>query len=294
MANVSRDDNQNMERSEQYAVVAPQAVVILLAGLAAAWFAAGSTGLLAHPMRHALTWLGLAVAIVAGWPRNDRSFRTWAILAGGAILGLLLTASALSTVNVLAVAIVLAAIAQITAGLTGRVALIAALAAGALGLFRFACDCIPSVWLAADAIGWALGRSVGWLVGSPLEVGATFAGLDFPVLMTALFVAWLIGTAPPRGRRALWAAAAIVVGHFVYLAVLVYSEKLLAALGPPGGDKASAGRSITPLAALIKNGRPVNGGKEILFSLAVRPNGQLTVNDQPLISLVPFKNEADQ
>lgn len=71
-------------------------------------------------------------------------------------------------------------------------------------------------------------------------------------------------------------------------------EKLLAALGPPGGDKASAGRSITPLAALIKNGRPVNGGKEILFSLAVRPNGQLTVNDQPLISLVPFKNEADQ
>ena len=247
MASVTLNDNQNTERSGHYAIIAPPAVVLLLAGMAAAWFAAGSTGLLAHPMRHALTWAGLAVAIVAGWSRNDRTFRTWAILVGGAILGLLLTASTLTTVNVLAVAVVLAAIAQINAGLTGRVALIAALAAGTLGLFRLACGCSASVWLAADAVGWVLGRTVGWLVGSPLEVGATFAGLDFLVLMTAVFVAWLVATAPPRGRRALWAAVAIVVGQFVFLAVLAYSEKLLAALPdvvlPPESENSYVGVS---------------------------------------------------
>ena len=100
---------------------------MLTAGMAAAWFAAGSTGLLAHPLQRALTWLALAVALMAAWPRNVRSFGTWAILASGVILGLLFTASAIPTLNVLAVAVVLAAIAQVSRDLTARVALIAAL-----------------------------------------------------------------------------------------------------------------------------------------------------------------------
>ena len=179
----------------------------LVAGMVAAWFAAGSTGLLGHPLQHALTWLALAVAIVAAWPRDNRSFGTWAILAGGAILGLLLTASTLPAVNVLAVAVVLAAIAQVSRGLTGRVALIAALAAMALGCFASRATSIPTVWLAADAKGWMLGRLAGWLAGSPLEVGATFGGLDFLVLMAAIYVGWLVCTAPPRRCRAIWAAA---------------------------------------------------------------------------------------
>ena len=98
-----------------------------------------------------------------------------------------------------------------------------------LGCFRFACDSIPTVWLAADGLGWMLGRLAGWLAGIRLEVGATFGGIDFLVLTAAIYAGWLICTAPPRRSRALWAAAAIVVGHFVYLIVLAYSEKLLAA-----------------------------------------------------------------
>ena len=90
--------------------------------MVAAWLAAGSTGLLGHPLQHALTWLALAVALVAGWPRENQSFGTWAILAGSAVFSLLLTASSLPAVNVLAVAIVLAAMAQVSRGLTGRVA----------------------------------------------------------------------------------------------------------------------------------------------------------------------------
>jgi len=197
--------------------------------MVAAWLAAGSTGLLGHPLQHALTWLALAVALVAGWPREKQSLGGWAILVGSAVFGLLLTASSLPAVNVMAVAIVLAALAQTDRGLAARVALIAALAAGTLGLFRFACDSIPLVWLAtSDAAGWRLLARL--LTGLPLEVGRTFGGLDFLVLMVALYAGWLMGTAPPRRPRALGAAAAILAGHLAYLAVLAYSEKILAAL----------------------------------------------------------------
>ena len=127
--------SKSVARRRHARAAAPLAIVILVAGMVAAWFAAGSTGLLAHPLQHALTWLALAVALVAAWPRDNRSFGTWAILAGGVLLGLLFTTSALPTVNVLAVAVVLAAIAQVSRGLTGRVALIAAFAAGRSGCF---------------------------------------------------------------------------------------------------------------------------------------------------------------
>jgi len=212
------------------AIVAASAVAVVIAGIVAAWFAAGSTGLLAHPLRHALTWAALAVAIIAAMPPPSRSLGTWAILAGGVILGLFMTASTLPAVNTLAVSVVLAAIAQVHRGLTGRVALVAALATAALGVFRLACTAIPTVWLAADAIGWLFGRVAGWLLGVPLEVGATFGGIDFLVLMSALCAAWLVCTAPPRRARALCAASAILAGQFAYLAALAYSEKLLAVL----------------------------------------------------------------
>ena len=128
----------------------------------------------------------------------------------------------------LAVAVLLAAMAQVGRGLTARVTLIAALAAGTLGLFRFACDSIPLVWLAAaDTSGWRL--LAGLLTGIRLEVGGTFGGLDFLVLMAAIYAGWLIGTARRAGLVPT-GAAAIVAGHLVYLVVLAYSEKILAAL----------------------------------------------------------------
>ena len=41
------------------------ATCLLLAGMVAAWLAAGSVGLLGGPLRHALTWLSLSVAVLA-------------------------------------------------------------------------------------------------------------------------------------------------------------------------------------------------------------------------------------
>jgi hypothetical protein len=222
--------NDNERPAEDCAAVPANAIVMLVAGVSAAWLAAGSTGLLAHSLQHALTWLALAVAIVSAWPESARQVGTWAILAVGVVLAVFSTASGIPTVDVLGVAIVLAAIAQVQRGVTARLAIIAAIAATALACFRFATSSIPVVWLAADRLGWLLGRAAGWLTGEPLEVGATFAGVDFLVLTAAVYVGWLVCTVSPRRSRALWGLAAIILGHFVYLVVLAYSEKLLAML----------------------------------------------------------------
>jgi len=42
-----------------------------LCGLAAAWIAAGSTGLLGHPLRHALALFFLAATFLLGLPRES-------------------------------------------------------------------------------------------------------------------------------------------------------------------------------------------------------------------------------
>ena len=52
-------------RKECDSAVPAHVVVAALAGMAAALIAAGSTGMLAYPMRHSLIWLALAVSIVA-------------------------------------------------------------------------------------------------------------------------------------------------------------------------------------------------------------------------------------
>ena len=224
--------------------------------MAAAWIAAGSTGLLAHPLRHALTWLALAVAICAGWPRRQEPPVAWLALAAAVVLGLIMTAADLPAVNVLAVTLVTAALVRSQANLHRRVILIAALATAVLALFRLAADSSPTVWLAADALGRALGWLattilwvIGWLAGTtldqPLWLGASFGGVDFLVLMAALYAGWLISTAPPRLPRAICAAVAILLGHFLYLVVLSYSNQILAALPdvvlPPQSDKSRLG-----------------------------------------------------
>ncbi len=207
-----------------------RAIVALLAGMAAAWIAAGSTGLLAHPLRHALTLAALVVATAAAWPRRGLPMSQWLALGAAAIACAIMTASTLPAVNVLAVALLLAVLSRSHGDVTGRTVLLSATAAAVLGIFRMACTSIPVVWKAADAVGGALGGLAGALAGEPLWVGATFGGVDFLVLMAALYAGWLVNTAPPRHRRALYAAAAIVGGHLLFLMVLSLTNRLLDAL----------------------------------------------------------------
>jgi hypothetical protein len=225
-------------------------VVAMVAGLAAAWIAAGSIGLLAMSMRHALLAAAIAVAVVAAWPRRASDGERprvvdWAVLAGGVLLGGVLGASSLPEVNVLAVVVVFAALAQIHAGLPGRVLLLTALAAMALALFRLALASIPLAWTTADGIGRTMGAIAGAASGQPLVIGATFAGLDFLVVMAALYAGWLAATAPPRTQRAVYAAMAILLGQLAYLVAVSFAAPLKAALPdvvlPPPSDSSQMG-----------------------------------------------------
>jgi len=214
-------------------------VIVALGGAAAAWFAAGSTGLTALSFQHALTWAALAAAVAAARPCGKHSFGMCLLLAAGAIVGLIFIASGQSAVNVFGAAVVLAALARASSGLSARVALIGAFAAFALGLSRFAYDSIPAAWLIAYLKGHALGRVGGWLCGRSLDVGATFSGLDFLAVMAVFCAGWLVSTVGPRRRRALGVIGLILVGHFVYLAALAYTADILDALPRTAGASES-------------------------------------------------------
>ncbi len=127
----------------------------------------------------------------------------------------------------------LATLAHIHKGLTSRAILLTALAAMTLAVFRLALSSIPTAWQLADVLGWTVGKVVGGLTGRPLNIGATFAGFDFLVLMTALYVGWMYNIAPPRRQAGIYAAAAIAFAYLIYLLVLAYSEKIAALLPEP-------------------------------------------------------------
>ena len=212
-------------------VPSAETVMAALAGIAAAWLAAGSTGLLAHPLRHGLAWVALAVSLVAAWPPRQ----TWLerlILLAVLVVAVGMMVPAMPVYNVLAACLVLAMLSRASRGVDQRVLLLAALGAAVLGVYLLACTSIPTVWSIADALGRALGRMAAAVSGRPLRIGATFAGLDFLVLMAALYVGWLAWTGPPRLARAVYAGVAILGGHLAYLVVLSYSMDLYEALPP--------------------------------------------------------------
>jgi len=194
------------------------ALAIVLAGLAGAALASGATGLWGKPLQRGMIWLAMAVALLAcrtGW--KSRQFLATGVVA---VLAVAMTSWPLAAVNVLGVALLLAALAAAHEGDDRRAIAAAAMAAAVLGVWRFACLSIPTLWLAADALGGALGWVGALLTGRGLWVGATFAGVDFLVLTGTFLAGWLAGSHAPRERRAVLAVAVVLTGHVLYLMAL--------------------------------------------------------------------------
>jgi len=205
-------------------------LMILFLGILAAWLAAGSLGWLAPPLQRAFTWLLLAAIVIAAIPGRRRiSIGEGLLLGGATLIALLMTASSLPVVNILAVAVLLAAIAQLRPGLTASLACPAASAVTALAVFRLVCDS-SAAWNFTNSVGYIEGLWAGWLTGRPLLIGASFGGVDFLVLMAALTVAWLITTSQPHFARAAWAVFFIFLAQTAYLVVLAFSHDLTALL----------------------------------------------------------------
>lgn len=231
-----------------HAAAAPAGVVVAsCAGLLAAWTAAGSLGLMAPSLESALTWLALAVALVAVWPfrRVRRDPADWALVA--ALLAAAVAPALLPKQGpLLATVVVLAALASSQAGLAGRALRVTALALAAFALYRFAYNAVPVVWIAADNLAGALARIAQAMTGRPLSLGATFAGIDFLVLMFGLWAAWLAATPGPKIVRAALVAAGILAGHLVFLILLSVAPQIAAAL-PTAPPLPPADREQTPI-----------------------------------------------
>ncbi len=142
-------------------------------------------------------------------------------------------ASSLPAVNISGIAFVLVLLAFRLSGRDRSVLLATATGVAVLALYRMAYTTIPLVWMAADSLGRGLGHLAGLLSSRPLHVGATFAGLDYLVVMLALSVTWIATTAHPRRWRAIYALAAILVGQLAYLIILSYVPDLLALVPRP-------------------------------------------------------------
>ena len=212
--------------------------IAALLGLLGAWFAAGSMGLMAHPLRKGATLATLLAIAVAAWPRRGRLAPT-AVTAGVvALAAAAMVSLALPAANVFAVVLVLAALALGHSGAERRWLLWSAEAASLLALYRLAVTSIPALWLAADLVGRALGLAAGEVTRQSLNVGATFAGVDFLLVMVYLTVRVpLSSSGGYRPQRVAVALAVVFVGHMIYLNVLAWSPLLVERLpkpSPPG------------------------------------------------------------
>lgn len=213
-------------------------VVASLAGLAAAWVAAGSVGLMAVPLRHALMWVLMALALAACWPER-RAWPTTLTLLGAAAAALVMTASPLPAVNVMAVAVFFAGLCHARADADRKALLVVSQAVAVFGIYRIILTGVPAVWAAADAVSGWISAAAAAITGQPLTVGPSFAGLDFLVLMGPAAGLWIAATGRPRWGRGLAAAGGIVAGHLVYLAVLAYAARFMDAI-PAAGEVAAA------------------------------------------------------
>jgi len=208
-------------------------VIAAIAGLAAAWIAAGSIGLLAHSLRRALTLTALSVAIFAQQPLPWRKGKYLIAMLVTIVLAILMNASSLPVVNVMGVSLILVSLTYTSSGQAKGMLRISSIAVVIFGLYRLACTSIPLIWSTTDLLGRIIGNLGGILSHQSLHVGATFAGLDFLVLMSVLWALWLARSPKPRQIRATYSLLAIIGGHICYLIALSYSPNLLAVVAKP-------------------------------------------------------------
>ncbi len=214
-------------------------IVAALVSLAAAWIAAGSTGLLAHPLRRMLTLVALGIALLTPGISGSRLWRRIVLTPLIACAAGYLVALAAPAANIMAVTLVLAFLAIVSDRRNKDILRAAAVAVTVLGLYSLARTSIPWVWLGADLVGRGLASLVGMVTRQPTRVGATFAGLDCLIVMTVLWGLCVRRTRPPRAARAVYGFAAIAGGHLLYLIVLSYVPSLLVTIAQPPGQNGS-------------------------------------------------------
>lgn len=242
-----------MKPTRKKTIVLPSIGVTAAAvcGLLAAWIAAGSAGLMAHSLRHALTWLPLVAAIFLAWPRESRPWRAFLPLAVAVPVALAATVPFQAEINTAAVPILLFALAALAAAPDRAPLSAAAVATSAFALYRLLYVSTALVWMPADALAGAMARLGTMLTGHPLTVGSTFGGVDLLALAVPFAAALLLHGARPPARRIAGVTLSILAAQLAYIVALAFAANAVALL-----PKAEPGSTPTGLAAWVLHAVP--------------------------------------
>ncbi|MCX8107933.1 MAG: GldG family protein, partial [Verrucomicrobiae bacterium] len=192
------------------------------AGLLAAWSAAGSAGLMAHPLRRGIVVLCLLIGTLAGRnfqiPRPKKAIPT--LLLTGCVAACL--ASPFDYINIIGCGLALAYLGTETQSGSPSLLTLCARAVCLFGFYRFALFAVPWFWFPADFVARKLSQLASAMTGQPLESGPTFAGLDYMVL--GLAVVWNVASLAGKRRiqvTIVWLLAMCLV-HLLYLSLIAY------------------------------------------------------------------------
>ena len=217
-------------------------IILIISSLTAAWIAAGSTGLLSHPLRKVLTLIFLIMAVFSQRPFPWKKNSSRLVIIITALIAVYMITSPLPAINLMAVSLVLAGLSIISSGRAKRISEILSVSVLVFAVYRMAYTCIPSVWLLSDNISRVLGNIASFITHKPLLAGPSLAGIDFLVLMSALWILRLTATHEPKRTRAIYGFLGIFGGHLIYLIVLSYAPELIEMI-PVQGAEATAGQA---------------------------------------------------
>ncbi len=168
--------------------------------------------------------------LVAGWERSGATWLRRLMAMVSLVMAGFMLLSPLSVVNVLGMASAAAALSLSGGAAVQGVILPVAAGAAALGVFRAAYTGVPAVFLISDAVAGVLGRTGGLLAGSTLNVGTSFGGVDFLLLMFVLLAALMLTSDGANRPFLLYGLLGILTAHAIYLAALAW---IPAWMGPP-------------------------------------------------------------
>lgn len=192
----------------------------------------GSCGVFTVSLQSVLVWLLLLVAAMLSRPHLDKK----AVVGVAVILTLLLAGPrsfGWSPLQLpLAVSTVLGVIAIGKRGVYRWLFFFAGTAVLAVVLFRFAQLQNPVVWMLSDRLGGQVGKATGFITGQSLHIGATFAGLDFLVVMGVFGLGCFTLARGHRLSFVLLSVICILLAQAIYLGMLAFTSHIRDVLPP--------------------------------------------------------------
>jgi hypothetical protein len=191
-----------------------------------------------HSLQRALLWSTMAGLTVTALNGPRFSWRALGIVLAAIAWAVVLFRFAIPVASLWAMLLVTAAIAACWRGPERPILAITLESILVLALYRLALFALPCAWLVAEQVGHGLGAMAGLVFRVPVDLGPTFAGLDFLVVMIYLAIRIPIagfsrGAAGRCVAQIGVALVAVLVAQMIYWSVLSHAPGVVSCLPKP-------------------------------------------------------------